>query len=206
MKIFKHIIGCDACGCGSLVASVVAGAIWWDKKYNIEGLNDSKKLNFKQREEVFKQIEDLKITFAIGHASVEEIEELNIYYAERLAMKRAIDKVIERKGIPDKVLIDGKGHIEKLQASQRWIVKGDTKISAIMAASVIAKVLRDRYIKKLVGENPKYKVYRWGTNIGYGTKQHLEAIKKYGLTPYHRKTFEPIKSWLKQGVINDIER
>ena len=206
MKIFKHLIGCDACGCGSLIGSVVASAVWWDKNYKIKGLNDSKKLSFKQREEIFKRIENLKITFAIGQASVVEIEELNIYNAERLAMKRAIDKVIEKKGIPDCVLIDGKGHIEKLQAPQKWIVKGDAKISAIMAASVVAKVLRDRYVKSLVDKNPEYEVYGWETNIGYGTKAHLEAIRKYGITPYHRKTFEPIKSWLKQGVIKDVGR
>jgi ribonuclease HII len=206
MRIFKIVIGCDACGCGSLIDSVVASAVWWDKNYNIKGLNDSKKLSFKQREEVFKRIENLKITFAIGCASATEIEELNIYNAERLAMKRAIDKVIEKKGIPDCVLIDGKGHIEKLQASQKWIVKGDAKISAIMVASVVAKVLRDRYIKKVIVENPQYEVYKWSTNIGYGTKQHLEAIKKYGITPLHRRTFEPIKSWLQKGVINGVER
>jgi len=200
----KIIIGVDEVGVGSLIGPVVAGAVYWNKKYNIDGLNDSKKLNLIQREKVFTQIENLGITFVTASATVEEIEQLNVYYATRLAMKRAIDKVIEKKGIPDCVLIDGKGRIEKLQASQKWIVKGDAKISAIMAASVIAKVLRDRYIKKLVVENPKYEVYKWNTNIGYGTKQHLEAIRKYGLTPFHRKTFQPIKQWLKEGVINDI--
>lgn len=200
----KIVIGVDEVGRGSLAGPVVAGAVVW-KGLDIKGLNDSKQLSLKQREEVFQRCEDCDLIYATGSADVREIEELNILCATRLAMQRAINLVIYKRGIvPDIVLIDGKPFTNGypcIGPDQRWIVKGDTIVPAIMAASVIAKVIRDRYMKSLVDEFPKYEVYGWRTNVGYGTKQHIEAIKKYGITPFHRKTFQPIKRLLKEGVI-----
>jgi len=205
VEVPSIFFGVDEVGVGCLAGPVVAGAVVWQNSYawNIVGLNDSKKLTLKQREKVFQQCKELNIVFATGSADVNEIEKLNIYHATRLAMKRAIDLVIPRRPtIPSIGLIDGKGYIEGLEIEQKWIVKGDEKEPAIMMASIVAKVLRDRYIKSLVDQFPEYEVYGWRTNIGYGTKKHLEAIKKYGLTPFHRKTFQPIKQWLEEGIIN----
>ena len=124
----------------------------------------------------------------------------------RIIEKRAINSVVDKVEIlPEIALIDGKafknGYLQNIGTGQKWIVKGDTIVPAIMAASVVAKVLRDRYIKSLVVEFPECEVYGWRTNVGYGTKQHFKAIKKYGITPFHRKTFQPIKRWLEKGII-----
>lgn len=202
----KIVIGVDEVGRGSLAGPVVAAAVVW-KGLDIEGLNDSKQLSLKQREEVFQRCKDRTLIYAIGSADVNEIEERNILYATRLAMERAVDSVIHKINVvPDIALIDGKpftnGYLQNISIGQRWIVKGDTIVPAIMAASVIAKVLRDKLMKGLVDQFPEYEVYGWKTNVGYGTKQHIEAIKKYGITLFHRKTFQPIKRWLKEGVID----
>lgn len=202
----KIVIGVDEVGRGSLAGPVVAGAVVW-KGLDIEGLNDSKQLNLKQREEVFQQCLGRSLIYATGSADVNEIEERNILYATRLAMERAVNLVIDKvRVVPDITLIDGKpftkGYLQNIGTGQGWIVKGDTIVPAIMAASIFAKVLRDRYMKSLLNQFPEYEVYGWRTNVGYGTKQHIEAIKKYGITPFHRKTFQPIKRWLKEGVID----
>lgn len=201
----KVIIGCDEVGRGSLAGPVVAAAVVWEG-LDIKGLNDSKKLSLKQREEVFGQCVNYGFVYATGSADVKEIEDHNILCATRLAMERAINLVVNKvEVLPDIALIDGKvcsnGYLQNIRTGQKWIVKGDTKEPAIMAASVVAKVLRDIYMKKLVAEFPECEVYGWRTNVGYGTKQHFKAIKKYGITPFHRKTFQPIKRWLEKGII-----
>lgn len=201
----KIVIGVDEVGRGCIAGLVVAAAVVWEG-LDIKGLNDSKKLSLKQREEVFGQCVNYGFVYATGSANVKEIEDRNILCATRLAMERAINLVVDKvEVLPDIVLIDGKacsnGYLQNIRIGQRWIVKGDTKEPAIMAASVVAKVLRDIYMKKLVNEFPECEVYGWRTNVGYGTKQHLKAIKKYGITPFHRKTFQPIKGWLEKGII-----
>lgn len=206
------VIGVDEVGRGCLAGPVVAGAILWKSYPSFDGLNDSKKLTLKQREDLFQKFKDFGLIFATGSVDINEIEERNILCATRLAMERAVFEVLERIKTkylsfpnPDIVLIDGKaypnGYLQNIPLDQKWIIKGDTKEPSIMAASVIAKVLRDRYIKSLVDQFPEYEKYGWRTNVGYGTKKHFKAIKKYGLTPFHRKTFEPIKMWLKEGII-----
>jgi len=211
----SSVIGVDECGRGSLISSVVAGAVLWRPYYFFEGLNDSKQLNLKQREKLYQEFEESNLLFAIGSANIKEIEEENILYATRLAMEGAINLVIKKSigpmliaiTSPPSVLIDGKFCknvcIRNDDIKQKWIVKGDTKEPSIMAASIVAKVLRDRSIKKLVDKFPEYEKYGWKTNVGYGTKEHLEAIKKYGITPLHRKTFDPIKTWLAEGIIKE---
>ena len=201
----KVIIGCDEVGRGCLAGPVVAAAVVWEG-LDIKGLNDSKKLSLKQREEVFQRCLDGNLVYATGSADVKEIEDRNILCATRLAMERAINLVVNKvEVLPDIALIDGKacsnGYLQNIKTGQRWIVKGDTIVPAIMTASVVAKVLRDIYMKKLVNEFPECEVYGWRTNVGYGTKQHLKAIKKYGITSFHRKTFQPIKGWLEKGII-----
>lgn len=198
----KIVIGVDEVGRGCLAGPVVAAAVVWEG-LDIKGLNDSKKLSLKQREEVFQQCLEGDLVYATGWGDVREIGERNILRATLFAMERAINSVVDKvKVLPEIALIDGKaGYLQNIRIGQRWIVKGDTIVPAIMAASVVAKVLRDTYMKKLVVEFPEYEVYGWRTNVGYGTKQHLRAIKKYGITPFHRKTFQPIKRWLEKGII-----
>jgi len=208
----SSVIGCDEVGRGCLIESVVAGAVLWEPHYSFEGLNDSKKLTLKQREELYQSFVNSNLVFATGSANIQEIDERNIFYATRLAIQRAIFEVLSKlqtagKTISNTVLIDGKLFNRKQLLDiplrcQIWVPKGDEKVPAIMAASIVAKVLRDRYIKSLVDQFPEYEKYGWRTNIGYGTKKHVEAIKKYGITPLHRKTFDPIKTWLKEGIIN----
>ena len=126
--------------------------------------------------------------WTVGQASVKEIEKINILQASLLAMKRAIIKLKKK---PTLVLIDGNKLPELKNYNLRYIIKGDQKIPSISAASIIAKVSRDRFILTLF---KKFKNYGWETNSGYGTKKHLRAIKKYGITKYHRKTFSPIRN------------
>jgi len=207
----NSVIGCDEVGRGCLAGPVVAGAVLWESYPSFDGLNDSKKLTLKQREDLFQKFKDFGLVFATGSANIQEIDEKNILNVTRLAMQRAIFEVLPKlqtagKTISDTVLIDGKLYNQKQLLNipfehQIWIIKGDEKEPSIMAASVIAKVLRDRYIKSLVDQFPEYEKYGWKTNVGYGTKKHIEAIRKYGITPFHRKTFDPIKTWLEEGII-----
>ena len=181
----KIIAGVDEVGRGSLIGPVYAAAVILNKSINKKDLKDSKKISKNQRERFFKIIKKNSI-WSIGIASIEEIEKLNILNASLLAMKRAIKKLKKK---PSLVLIDG-NKLPKLQNyNLKYIIKGDQKIPSISAASIIAKVSRDRFITKL---SKKFKKYAWENNFGYGTKEHLNALKKFGPTKYHRKTFSPI--------------
>jgi ribonuclease HII len=205
-KHMSPVIGVDECGVGSLAGPVIAGAVLWESQYFFEGLNDSKKLTLRQREDLYKRFEESNLVFATGSANIYAIVAYGIQHATLIAMRMAIDSVLKKSDqkYPKIILIDGKkylGGFIGLPIKQRWIVKGDTKIPAIMAASIVAKVLRDRSIKNLVEKFPEYEKYGWRTNVGYGTKKHLEAIKKHGITPLHRQTFDPIKTWIKEGII-----
>ena len=181
----KILAGVDEVGRGSLIGPVYAAAVILDKSINQKILKDSKSLSKEQREELFSYIKKNSI-WAIGKASVKEIENINILRASLLAMKRAIKKL---KNKPSLVLIDGNKIPELENYNLRYVIKGDQKIPSISAASIIAKVSRDRFITAL---SKKFNNYGWDTNSGYGTKEHLRAIKKYGITKHPRKTFSPI--------------
>ncbi len=185
----KIIAGVDEVGRGSLIGPVYAAAVILNKNINKKKLKDSKKISKNNREILEKYIKKNSF-WAIGSASIIEIEKLNILNASLLAMKRAIKKLTKK---PSLVLIDG-NKIPKLKYYKIInVIKGDQKIPEISAASIIAKVSRDRLIKKI---SKKYKNYNWDKNAGYGTREHLKAIKKFGITKHHRKTFRPTYNML----------
>ena len=181
----KVIAGVDEVGRGSLIGPVYAAAIILNKSINKKLLKDSKSLTKAKREILSKYIKKNSI-WAVGKASVKEIEKINILKASLLAMKRAIKKLKKK---PYMVLIDGNKLPEIKNYKLKSIIKGDQKIPSISAASIIAKVSRDKMITNL---GKRFKGYYWEKNYGYGTKQHLKAIKNLGITSHHRKTFSPI--------------
>ena len=181
----KIIAGVDEVGRGSLIGPVYAAAVILNKSVNKKILKDSKSLTKTKREILSKYIKENSI-WAIGKASVKEIEKINILNASLLAMKRAIKKLKKK---PTLILIDGNRLPEMKNYKLKSIIKGDKKIPSISAASIIAKVARDKMITNL---GKKFIGYRWDLNFGYGTKQHLRAIKNLGVTAHHRKTFSPI--------------
>ena len=177
--------GVDEVGRGSLIGPVYAAAVILNKSINTQILKDSKSLTKEKRKSLSRYIKKNSI-WAIGKASEREIEKINILQASLLAMKRAIKKLKKK---PSHVLIDGNKIPELKNYRLKAIIKGDQKITSISAASIVAKVSRDKFISKLAYKN---KGYNWEQNFGYGTKQHLKAIKKLGITKHHRKTFSPI--------------
>ena len=181
----KIVAGVDEVGRGSLIGPVYAAAVILNKSINKKLLKDSKSLTKTKREILSKYIKKNSI-WAIGKSSVKEIEKINILQASLLAMKRAIKKLKKK---PTLILVDGNKLPEIKNYSLRSIIKGDQKIPSISAASIIAKVTRDKVITNL---GKKFKDYHWDQNYGYGTKQHLKAIKNLGITNHHRKTFSPI--------------
>ena len=186
----KTIAGVDEVGRGSLIGPVYAAAVILNKTINKKLLKDSKSLKKNKREFLAKYIKKNSI-WATGKASVSEIEKINILHASLLAMERAIKKLKKK---PKLILVDGNKTPNLKNYKLQSVIKGDQKIPSISAASIIAKVTRDKIISKL---GKKFKNYYWSKNYGYGTKQHLKAIKKFGITSHHRKTFSPI-SKLKQ--------
>jgi|TARA_X000001036_G_scaffold231349_1_gene216172 ribonuclease HII len=181
----KIIAGVDEVGRGSLIGPVYAAAVILNKSINKKLLKDSKRISKEKREILSKYIKKNSI-WAIGKASVAEIEKVNILQASLLAMKRAIKKLKKK---PVLILIDGNKVPKINNYNLKSIIKGDQKIPSISAASIIAKVTRDKIITNL---GKKFKDYYWDQNFGYGTKQHLKAIKNKGVTIHHRKTFSPI--------------
>ena len=184
-NLMKIIAGVDEVGRGSLIGPVYASAVILKKSINSKLLKDSKSLSKKEREYLCTYIKK-NSTWSIGKASVKEIEKLNILQASLLAMKRAIKKLKKK---PTHILIDGNKTPELENYNLKSVIKGDKKIPSISAASIIAKVSRDKFITTLSKKN---KGYDWDKNFGYGTKQHLKALKKLGITKHHRKTFSPI--------------
>ena len=181
----KIIAGVDEVGRGSLIGPVYAAAVILNNKINKELLKDSKSLTKTEREILSNYIKKNSF-WSVGKASVKEIEKKNILQASLLAMKRAIKKLKKK---PSLVLIDGNKLPEIDNYNLKSIIRGDQKIPSISAASIIAKVTRDKIVTNL---GKKFKGYYWDQNFGYGTKKHLKAIKKLGVTKHHRKTFSPI--------------
>ena len=178
------IAGVDEVGRGCLAGPVVSAAVILKKSVNLKLLKDSKKISFSKREKISRHIKK-NSCYSIGTASVEEILNLNILQASLLSMKRAIKKLSVK---PDIILIDGNFAPKGLK-NFKTIVNGDEKKKVISAASIIAKVFRDRLMTKL---SKKFSNYAWEKNFGYGTKAHLKALKKFGVTSHHRKGFKPI--------------
>ena len=180
--------GVDEVGRGCLAGPVVSAAVILKETINLKLLKDSKKISFKKRIEIAEHIK-LNSTYAIGLATVEEILNLNILQAALLSMKRAIDKLSIK---PELILIDGNFAPKGLK-NFKTIINGDEKIKSIGAASIIAKVFRDQLMIKL---SEKFHNYAWERNFGYGTKAHMEGLKKFGITSHHRKSFKPIHKML----------
>ena len=185
--INTYVYSTDEVACGCLVGPVYAAAIYIPEEPSIKGINDSKKLSEARREALFIEIGN-KYKYAIGQCSVEEIDQLNIYWAKLEAMRRAINSlssIINHE--PELILIDGNAEIPNIKYPQKTIIKGDGKVISIAAASIMAKVSRDRYIVKL-GE--QYPEYNFNINKGYWSKEHVEAIKKTGyIKGLHRRVF-----------------
>jgi len=180
--------GVDEVGRGCLAGPVVSSAVILKETVNLNILKDSKKISFKKRIEIAEHIK-LNSIYAVGMASVEEILKLNILQAALLSMKRAIDKLSVK---PELILIDG-NFAPKGLTNFKTIINGDEKVKSISAASIIAKVYRDQLMIKL---SEKFHNYAWERNFGYGTKAHMEGLKKFGVTPHHRKGFKPIHKML----------
>tara|TARA_B100000401_G_scaffold146382_1_gene97191 strand:+ start:198 stop:779 length:582 start_codon:yes stop_codon:yes gene_type:complete len=185
----KVIAGVDEVGRGSLVGPVFAATVIFKKNLDKKKIKDSKKLSKNKRNLLEKYIKKNSI-WTIGSASLKEIEKLNILNASLLAMERSIKKL---KSKPSLIMIDGNKLPIMNGYKLKSIVKGDQKVPEISAASIIAKVSRDRLILKM---SKRYKKYAWNKNSGYGTKQHLDAIRKLGVTKHHRKSFGPIHNIL----------
>ena len=179
---FRIVCGIDEAGRGPLCGPVCAAAVILPPDCEIEGLNDSKKLCEKKREALFDVICERAVSYGIAMATAQEIDEINILQATYLAMRRAVEALSVQ---PDCALIDGNGK-PGLAVEQRTIVKGDSKSVSVAAASILAKVTRDRYMKML---DEQYPQYAFAQHKGYGTKLHYERIAASGLCPEHRRTF-----------------
>ncbi|PKK99389.1 MAG: ribonuclease HII [Tenericutes bacterium HGW-Tenericutes-2] len=187
---FTYIAGVDEAGRGPLAGPVVAAAVILKKGAILKYTNDSKQLTEKQRDKALIEIKENALSIGIGISSVEEIDLINIYRASREAMLSAIKQL---KIKPEFLLIDAMPM--EIDIPLKSIIKGDTLSISIAAASIVAKTTRDAYMLEMDKVFPEY---GFKNHKGYGTKEHLEAIQKYGITPIHRKTYEPVKSMLKK--------
>lgn len=183
----RLVAGVDEVGRGPLVGAVVAAAVILNPHKRIEGLADSKKLSEKKRNELNIEIREKALDWSLGRAEAYEIDEINILQASLLAMKRAVEGL---SVTPDHLKIDGNKGID-MEISMETIVQGDSKVAAISAASIIAKVARD---KEMVELHEQFPEYGFASHKGYPTKAHREALEKYGLLSEHRKSFKPCKN------------
>lgn len=181
--------GVDEAGRGPLAGPVVAAAVILDERNPIEGLADSKVLTARRREQLFDEIRAKALCCSVAHATVEEIDQINILQATMLAMRRAVEGLRLTPGL---VLVDG-NRLPVLSMRAEAIVKGDSKVSAISAASILAKVTRDRWCAEL---HEQYPQYGFAGHKGYGTAEHLLALQTHGACPQHRKTFSPVTNVL----------
>lgn len=186
---FKLVAGVDEAGRGPLAGPVAVAAVILPKEIYLPYLNDSKKLSEKRREILFDMIKEQAVAYSVVFVDKNTIDRENIYQATQNGMYDAILKLNPK---PDKILIDAMP-LEKLPIPHLSIVKGDAKSASIAAASILAKVTRDRFMREMDAIYPEY---GFKNHKGYGTKAHIEAIKKYGPCPLHRETFEPIKSMI----------
>jgi len=187
----EYIAGVDEVGRGPLVGPVVTACVILPKNFSLEGLTDSKKLTEKKRDKYYDYIMENALSVSIGMMDEKVIDEVNIYEATKLAMYQAIDN---SKIKPEHVLIDAM-KLEKLEIPSTSIIKGDAKSISIAAASVIAKVTRDRMMIEL---DKKYPMYGFASHKGYPTKKHVEALKEYGVLDNYRKTFNPVSKLIKK--------
>jgi len=186
------VAGVDEVGRGPLAGPVVTAAVILDPDRPIEGLADSKAISEKKREKLFDEIKEKALAWAIGRCEVEEIDELNILQATMLAMQRAVAGLDPQ---PQHALIDG-NRCPKLPCSAEAVIKGDSKVPAISAASILAKVTRDR---EMVEMDKQYPGYGLAGHKGYPSKQHVEALQALGVTPIHRRTFGPVARLLENS-------
>ena len=187
------VAGVDEAGRGPLAGPVVAAAVILDDLKPIPGLADSKTLSARQREWLSEAIHARALCFSVAQASVEEIDQLNILQATLLAMRRA---VMGLRLKPHKVLVDG-NRLPTLDIMAEAVVQGDRKVPAISAASILAKVARDRWCLEIDAEYP---LYGFAAHKGYGTAQHLAALQRHGATPWHRRSFSPVAQVLLRGT------
>lgn len=183
--------GCDEVGRGPLAGDVVAAAVILDPDNPVSGLDDSKKLTEKKREQLFVEIQQKAKSWCIARASVAEIDKLNILHASLLAMARAVEGLHIQ---PEHVLVDG-NKLPKWHYSSEAVVKGDSRVAAISAASILAKVTRDR---EMVTLDKQYPGYGFADHKGYPTKVHMDALDKLGITPIHRTSYAPVRAKLEQ--------
>lgn len=184
------LAGTDEAGRGPLAGEVVAAAVILDPQRPIAGLADSKKLSEKKREALFVEIKEKALAYSVASASIDEIDNINILHASMLAMSRAVSSL---SIAPEHVLVDGNRIPPNLPCSAEAVVKGDARQAAISAASILAKVTRDRAIVEAAEIYPEYGFEK---HKGYPTAQHLEAIRLHGITPIHRRSFGPVKKIL----------
>ncbi len=181
-KGYRYIAGVDEAGRGPLAGPVYAAAVILPEDARLDGINDSKKLSEKNREELFEKITEIAISYAICAVDEKVIDEINILNATHKAMNGAVSMLCQK---PDYVIIDGNS-IKGMEIAHQTVVKGDSKSISIAAASILAKVARDRYITEMA---EKYPFYGFEKHKGYGTKAHTDAILEHGVCPIHRKTF-----------------
>lgn len=186
------IVGVDEVGRGPLAGPVVTAAVVLPTP--IQGLADSKALSAKKREALFSEIME-KAHVGVGAASVREIDQLNILHATLLAMRRAVARV---PASPTLAMVDGNQN-PGLGFRTELVIKGDAKIPEISAASIVAKVIRDRLMARLAR---RYPFYAWESNVGYGAKAHRDAMESVGVTPHHRKSFAPLRLWLENETFD----
>ena len=179
----EYICGIDEAGRGPLAGPVVVGAVIMPKDSFIEGVNDSKKVSEKKREKLYDEITENAIAWSVGIVDQKTIDEINILNATKLALKKALEGLKQR---PDIIMVDALDKMDTLGIPYISVIKGDAKIYSISAASIIAKVTRDRIMREW---DEVYPMYGFAKHKGYGTKDHINAIKTYGPTPIHRKTF-----------------
>jgi len=185
--------GVDEAGRGPLAGPVVAAAVILDDRTRIRGLNDSKLLSAPIRERLFDEIHAKALCLCIAQASVEEIDALNILQATLLAMRRAVEGLRLR---PNKVLVDG-NQLPRLRIAAEAIIGGDAKVKSISAASILAKVHRDRLCLELHAQHPQY---GFDNHKGYATPEHLAALRDHGVCPHHRRSFAPVRERLEMGA------
>lgn len=196
-KGYKYIAGCDEAGRGPLFGPVYCAAVILNPEIKIEGLNDSKKLSEKERNRLYLEIKEKAISYSIISIDNETIDKINILESSRLGMEKAISSLNIK---PDYILTDYMD-LYRTNIDYLSLAHGDALSASIAAASILAKVERDNYIIEL---DKKYPEYKLKNNKGYGTKDHLEALLKYGVTPLHRKSFKPVKDIIYKQYTLDI--